>query len=289
MVYYANCNLSPSQRDQWSLSFSSLPAPGYDCCLGWSMLGLGLASSERVPAPQNAQVEFAGIPSTETYNLDMTKDYWCPYTNSDVKPCHLPPACTHPANQCNMKPLATTSYLTPMSIGSPTDPMYPEHQHTGVDESGRQHTGIRSPWWRIRKMSSPPVSPKSHPDCSSPPQIRPELMPKRRSSRDSTASQRRLSTSSGHSDGDQNIRMLRKKAHNQVEKRYRANLNAGFRKLEDVIKQDCATSVTDSKMAKGSKPSRKVLILHHAYEYIVALQAELRLLQKRLGEKQDCT
>jgi hypothetical protein len=82
--------------------------------------------------------------------------------------------------------------------------------------------------------------------------------------------------------------MLRKKAHNQVEKRYRANLNAGFRKLENVIKQDCATSVTDSKMAKGSKPGRKVLILHHVYEYILALQAELRLLQKRLGEKQDC-
>jgi hypothetical protein len=99
MAYYVNCNLSPNQRDQWSLSFSSLPAPGYDSCLGWSILGLGLASSEPVPAPQNAQLEFADIPSTETYNLDMMRDYWCPYTNSDVKPYHLPPACTHRANQ----------------------------------------------------------------------------------------------------------------------------------------------------------------------------------------------
>ncbi|KAE8389437.1 hypothetical protein BDV23DRAFT_157260 [Aspergillus alliaceus] len=268
-IYYANHNLSPDQSDQWSMAFSSLPTPDYDSCLGWSMLGLSPATSEPVPGPQNAQLEFADLSSSEAYSLDITKDYWGPSTHSYG--------------------LGTSGYHTPMPIGSPARPMYPEHQQTGVNEPGRPttvpHTGIQTPQRRIRKLSYKLGSPKSLPDHSSPPPIMPKPMPRRRSSQDSTTSQHRRSVSSDSKDDDPNICMLRKKAHNQVEKRYRANLNAGFKQLEDVTKQDCATSATDTKMAKGLRPGRKALILQHAYEHIVGLQAELRSLQMRLGEK----
>jgi hypothetical protein len=109
-------------------------------------------------------------------------------------------------------------------------------------------------------------------------------MPKRRTSQDMPTPQRRRSISSEHKEDDPAICMMRKKAHNQVEKRYRANLNAGFKQLEDITKQEFATGAADNKMAKGLRPGRKALILQHAYEHIVGLQAELHSLQMRLGE-----
>ncbi|GMF77251.1 unnamed protein product [Aspergillus oryzae] len=230
------------------MSFPPLPPSEYDRFLGWSMLGMGLASSEPVPPPQNAQMEYADVSSTETYSLDTTKDF------------------------CD-----------------PQAAIYPEHEQRGINDgtpsTTYQHPRTDAPQQSMRKAKRPSLSPKSHPEPRMATPIRPKPMPKKRSSQDSTASQRRRSISSDSKDDDPNICMLRKKAHNQVEKRYRANLNAGFKQLEDVTKQDSTTATSDTKMAKGLRPGRKALILQHAYEHIVCLQAELRSLQKRLGER----
>ncbi|GMG10691.1 unnamed protein product [Aspergillus oryzae] len=230
------------------MSFPPLPPSEYDRFLGWSMLGMGLASSEPVPPPQNAQMEYADVSSTETYSLDTTKDFCDPQTA-----------------------------------------IYPEHEQRGINDgtpsTTYQHPRTDAPQQSMRKAKRPSLSPKSHPEPRMATPIRPKPMPKKRSSQDSTASQRRRSISSDSKDDDPNICMLRKKAHNQVEKRYRANLNAGFKQLEDVTKQDSTTATSDTKMAKGLRPGRKALILQHAYEHIVCLQAELRSLQKRLGER----
>ncbi|KAB8262126.1 hypothetical protein BDV32DRAFT_136825 [Aspergillus pseudonomiae] len=267
-VYYANRNLSPDQSDQWPMNFPSLPPSEYDRLLGWSMFGAGFTSAEPVPPPQNAQLQFADVSSTETYSLDITKDYWCPssYPNG----------------------IGATGYHTPVPFSNPQATVYQEHDQTDVNDptasTTYQHPGANTPQRPMRKLKREPLSPKSHPSPSMATPIRPKPMPKRRSSQDSNTSQRRRSTSSDK-DNDPNICMLRKKAHNQVEKRYRANLNAGFKQLEDVTKQDTTTTPTDTKMAKGLRPGRKALILQHAYEHIIGLQAELRILQRRLGER----
>ncbi|KAK6837488.1 Helix-loop-helix DNA-binding domain protein [Aspergillus parasiticus SU-1] len=268
-VYYVNRNLTPDQSDQWPMSFPPLPPSDYDRFLGWSMMGVGLASSEPVPPQQNAQLQCADVSSTETYSLDVTKDFWYPsgYPNA----------------------IGTTGYHTPGPFSDPQPTIYPEHEQRGINNgtpsTTYQHPRTDTPQQSMRKPKRPSLSPKSHPEPRMATPIRPKPMPKRRSSQDSTASQRRRSTSSDNKDDDPNICMLRKKAHNQVEKRYRANLNAGFKQLEDVTKQDATTAATDTKMAKGLRPGRKALILQHAYEHIVCLQAELRSLQKRLGER----
>ncbi|KAB8079713.1 hypothetical protein BDV29DRAFT_151630 [Aspergillus leporis] len=93
---------------------------------------------------------------------------------------------------------------------------------------------------------------------------------------------RRRSTSSDKSEDDPNIRNLRKKAHNQVESRYRANLNARFKQLEDATKQETVTTGTDIKLVKGLRPGRKALILQKAYGRIVSLQFELQALQRKV-------
>ncbi|KAE8140834.1 hypothetical protein BDV38DRAFT_239476 [Aspergillus pseudotamarii] len=269
-VYYVNRNLSPEQSDQWPLNFPPLPPSEYDRFLGWSMLGAGPTSSEPVPPPQNAQMQFGDVSSTETYSLDITKDFWGPpsYPNA----------------------VGTTGYHSPGPFNEPQPTMYPEHGQTGVNGPPASTTyhnpRTGTPQQPIRKPKRQSLSPKSHPEPSMATPIRPKPMPRRRSSQESTTSQRRRSsTSSDSKDDDPNICMLRKKAHNQVEKRYRANLNAGFKQLEDVTKQDCTTATTDTKMAKGLRPGRKALILQHAYEHIIGLQAELRSLQKILSER----
>ncbi|KAE8356076.1 hypothetical protein BDV28DRAFT_145575 [Aspergillus coremiiformis] len=251
------------------MGFSSFPTSEYDRYVGWSMLGLGLANSDPVSAPQNAQMQLEDLSPSETYSLDIPKDFWCPPTCSNT--------------------VSTAGYPGPMSLNHSPDAMYLAHQPLEMNEP------VKSPSTEhpradplqpqpMRPRQLPSVSPKSHPASTVPP-IRPKPLPRRRSSQDSTTSQRRRSTSSEHKDDDPTVCLLRKKAHNQVEKRYRANLNAGFKQLEDVTKQDCATAITDTKLAKGLRPGRKALILQHAYEHIVGLQAELHSLQKRLGER----
>lgn len=98
-VYYANRNLTPDQSDQWPMSFPPLPPSEYDRFLGWSMLGMGLASSEPVPPPQNAQMEYADVSSTETYSLDTTKDFWYPSGYPNVRLSDLPPGLSDNTNQ----------------------------------------------------------------------------------------------------------------------------------------------------------------------------------------------
>lgn len=268
-VYYANRNLGLNQSDRWLTAVSSLPAPDYDnYYLGCSTLGPGLESSEPATAPQNGLLELADLPFTETYGLSITNEYWGPSTNSYT--------------------IATASDLMPMHIGNPADPIYPEHQHMGLDEEERlavvPHTDVSTPQRRIRKLSHEPVSPKLQLDRSSPPLKRPIPMPSQRSSQVSTVSQRRRS-SSHHKDEDPSIFMLKKKTHNQVEKRYREKLSAGFKQLEDITKHDCATSAIDTNIAKGLRPGRKGLILHHAYGRIIRLKAEICSLQRRLLER----
>ncbi|KAE8374397.1 hypothetical protein BDV26DRAFT_270118 [Aspergillus bertholletiae] len=269
-IYYTNRNLSPDQSDQWPMNAPLLASSEYDRFLGWPMLGMGFTGSEPVPAPPNPQLQFADSSPSDTYSPEMPKDFWCPpnYPNA----------------------MSTTGYHTSGPFNGPQpSARYLDHGMAGVNgptpSTTYRHPSMDSPQQPLRQIRRESYSPRSHPEPSIVTPIRPKPMPKRRSSQDSTTSQRRRSTSSDSKDDDPAICLLRKKAHNQVEKRYRANLNAGFKQLEDVTKQDSTNTTTDTKMAKGLRPGRKALILQHAYEHIIGLQAELRALQKRLAER----
>ncbi|KAF7585625.1 hypothetical protein BBP40_010424 [Aspergillus hancockii] len=248
----------------------SLPASEYDRYLGnWPLFGFSVASSEPVPAPQNPQLQYAEVSPTETCTFDIAKDLWCPSPYANV--------------------IDPTGYQAPLPLSGPESTVYAEQQHVGIGQpvahDRRHSTGNLEIPQHLKKPKTRSVSPKSHTDISTVPLIRPKPMPKRRSSQDTPIPQRRRSISSDHKEDDPTICMMRKKAHNQVEKRYRANLNAGFKQLEDITKQEFAAGVADTKMAKGLRPGRKALILQHAYEYIIGLQTELHSMQMRLGER----
>jgi hypothetical protein len=70
--------------------------------------------------------------------------------------------------------------------------------------------------------------------------------------------------------------ILRRKVRNQVEKRYRANLNAKSKQLEGVIRQNHGIAGADIKLDEGSKSSRRASILQDS------IQTDLRSLQESI-------
>lgn len=104
--------------------------------------------------------------------------------------------------------------------------------------------------------------------------------------------------------------VLRKKAHNLVEKRYRANLNSRFAALEQAVRSKTATTVVTAASTRNTTtstststsptgttnlivkstsdtrtngPSKKAAILKNALAYIEELRSENRTLRKELA------
>ncbi|KAE8332986.1 hypothetical protein BDV39DRAFT_73947 [Aspergillus sergii] len=124
-------------------------------------------------------------------------------------------------------------------------------------------------------------TPMANSEPSSAPSIRSKPVPKQLLSQDSSVQHRRRATHSGNKD-DPTIHILRKIRHNQVEKRYRADLDARFKQLDDATRQGTAAAGSDAKSAKGRRPSRKALILQNASDHIVSLQTKLKTLQTEI-------
>jgi hypothetical protein len=74
-------------------------------------------------------------------------------------------------------------------------------------------------------------------------------MPKHPSPQNDSMQQYHRSTFSKRKEHNSNIYALPKQAHNLVEKRYRENMSARFKQLDDVTKQEAATTGTDAKVA----------------------------------------
>lgn len=70
----------------------------------------------------------------------------------------------------------------------------------------------------------------------------------------------------------------RKRAHNQIEKRYREGLNSKFLQLEDVLRNRHDHILPDQQ----SKRSKRAEVLEIAYDNILELQGEVRSLKKKL-------
>ncbi|KAE8151451.1 hypothetical protein BDV25DRAFT_138871 [Aspergillus avenaceus] len=265
-VYFANPSLTTDQNPHWSLGMPSLPAPDYDRYLGGLAVGLGIASTDPAFTSPSPQVQLSDVSSSELSNFDIPKELWCP-SNAQ-----------HGYGMNGYAPLLpgrSQEMLYPAAGGSlAQEPAArPDSRRTSFDSTeGAFQLPLRLPVGNCSNNPPPP-------DGS----LKPKPTSRRRSSQHSVNRPRRRSSYSDHKEDNPDVWMMRKKAHNQVEKRYRANLNAGFKQLEDVTKLEPVSAATDQKMAKGLRPGRKALILQNAYEHILGLQAELKALQQQLG------
>ncbi|KAE8131195.1 hypothetical protein BDV38DRAFT_30191 [Aspergillus pseudotamarii] len=125
------------------------------------------------------------------------------------------------------------------------------------------------------------LTPMANSESSSAPSIRSKPVAKQLLSQDTSVQHRRRSTHSGNKD-DPTIHILRKIRHNQVEKRYRADLDARFKQLDDATRQGTAAAGSDAKSAKGRRPGRKASILQNASDRIISLQTKLKTLQTEI-------
>ncbi|KAE8397490.1 hypothetical protein BDV37DRAFT_289378 [Aspergillus pseudonomiae] len=125
------------------------------------------------------------------------------------------------------------------------------------------------------------LTPMANSEPPSAPSIGPKPVPKQLLSQDTSVQQTCRSTHFGKKD-DPTIHILQKRRHNQVEKRYRENLDARFKQLDNAIRQGTAAAGSDAKSAKGRRPGRKALILQNAYDHIVGLQTKLQTLQTKI-------
>lgn len=90
----------------------------------------------------------------------------------------------------------------------------------------------------------------------------------------------------------------RRKSHNIVERRYRVNLNAKFRKLEEVVLQGTASPSPSSPYSSQQTPSprrpsspqktrSKARILDGALSYIESLESEISSLKEAMDVSKD--
>ncbi|KAB8238961.1 uncharacterized protein BDW43DRAFT_305850 [Aspergillus alliaceus] len=191
----------------------------------------------------HAQLQSMDLSPGETCSFDMMEGLVCDTSTSP-------------------KVLGMTCHEAPAPLSSSQGTMYLTHKQMLFDESARPPESMRT---------------SITPDFSS------DSSPAHPAVRQYSSVQRLCpSTSSDKSEDAPSICIQRKEAHNQVERRYRANLNAGFKQLEDITKQEAGTIGTDVKSAKGLRPGRKALILQNAYDRIISLQFELQALQNKI-------
>ncbi|KAF5866537.1 hypothetical protein ETB97_011422 [Aspergillus alliaceus] len=176
-------------------------------------------------SPSDAQLQSPDTSLDETCSLDMTEGFLC-----DT------PTCT--------RDLGVTCYDASAPLRS-KQMLCDKSAKPPIDKSMIMDTSQQLKPELIRTS----VTPTSNPDPSPAHYVRLKPMRKRLGPQDSAGQQNCSFTSSDKVDPD--IRNLRKKEHNEVERRYRADLNARFKQLEDATKQETATAGPDVKSARG--------------------------------------
>ncbi|KAB8237486.1 uncharacterized protein BDW43DRAFT_178981 [Aspergillus alliaceus] len=253
-IYFTNSDFPSDQNDQWLIKHPLLP------------VGSWLIPCDCSMSPSHARLQSTGSSLGETCSLDTTEGFLC-----DTPTCP--------------KDLGVACYEAPASLRSSHETMNLTHKQLQLDKPAKPPID-RSVIMDASQQPKPEpiptsVTPISDSDPSPANNGRLKPIRKRLVPQDSAGQHNCSFTSSDKVDSD--LRNLRKKAHNEVERRYRADLNARFKQLEDATKQETATAGPDVKSTRGLRQGRKALILQNAYDRIISLQTELQTLHQMIS------